>query len=134
MREGIVAVISRQPDFTIAGCATDAAAAFALLARHRPDLLLIDVFLGGHDGTHLVSELSSCYPATRILALCAFNEQTAAKRFLCAGASGFLTKSASSAQLIEAISAIARGKEYSASRTHQSRFEMERARGVDNGR
>lgn len=129
-----MAVVSRQPGFVVAGCATDAAAAYALLARHRPDLLLIDVFLGGHDRAHLVNELASCYPDTRILALCAFDEETAAQRFLCAGANGFLSKSASSAQLIEAIETIARGKEYSNRRSRPSQFDFGRTRVVDNGR
>jgi DNA-binding NarL/FixJ family response regulator len=133
MREGIVAVVSRQPGFVVSGCAIDAGAAFALLARHRPDLLLIDVFLGGSDGTHLVNELATCYPETRILALCAFEEPTSTQRFLSAGATGFLVKSASSSQLVEALTAIALGKTYSNLRSRSSR-ETARAHGVDNGR
>jgi DNA-binding NarL/FixJ family response regulator len=134
LREGIVAVIARQPGFSVVGCATDVAAAFALVARHHPDLLLLDVFLGGNDGTHLVSELATCYPATRILALCAFEEQTSAQRFLCAGASGFLVKSVSSAQLLDAIQTVSRGLTYSPRRTRLGPSPIERTYVADNGR
>jgi len=135
IREGIVAVVSRQPGFTIAGCASDAGATFALVARHRPDLLLLDVYLGGHDGTHLVHDLATCYPCTRILALCAFEEQSSAQRFLSAGASGFLVKSASSARLIEALQTVSLGQVYASDRIRLAPMAMaNRSRVSDNGR
>lgn len=133
LREGIVAVVSRQAGFSVAGCASDAGAAFALVARHRPDLLLIDVYLGGYDGTHLVHDLASSYPETRILALCAYEEETASQRFLSSGATGFLVKSASAGQLVEAIQALAQGQVYSSRRRPQTP-SLERWRIVDNGR
>lgn len=112
IREGIAAVVTREAGCTICGCAADAATAFDLVARHRPDLLLIDVFLVGHNGLHLLEDLVARHPGTRILALSAFEEQTTADRFVRAGASGLLIKSASSAQLIEAIRTVASGKIY----------------------
>lgn len=134
IREGIVAVVSRQTGFSVAGCASDAGAAFALVARHRPDLLLIDVYLGGYDGTHLVHDLASSYPETRILALCAYEEETAAQRFLSSGATGFLVKSASAGQLVEAIQMVAQGQVYSRRRRRAHATGLERWRIVDNGR
>ena len=134
LREGIVAVVSRQEGFRITGCASDAGAAFALVARHRPDLLLLDVFLGGHDSTHLVRDFAGSYPSTRILALCAYEEQTSAARFLSAGASGFLVKSASAAQLIEAISALSHGQTYSPRKRSSVPLPADRVRVFDDGR
>ncbi len=134
LREGIVAVVARQDGFEIAGCASDAGAAFALLARHRPELLLLDVYLGGDNGIHLVHDLAATYPDTRILALCAYEEPTSMARFLSAGASGFLVKSASSAQLVEAIRIVALGQIYSNRRSRYAPKEAERLRVVDNGR
>lgn len=120
IREGIVAVISRQPGFHILGCARDASAAFALVARHRPEIIVLDVHLGGHNGASLVHDLTNAYPRTRVIALSAYEEQTSAQRFFSAGAMGFLTKSVSAADLVAALETVASGNSYSSARKRES--------------
>lgn len=132
LREGIVAIVAREPGFAVCGCATDPSAALALVAKHHPDLLIMDVFLGGQDSLRLVQELATCYPETRILALSAFEDSSSTHRFIRAGAKGLLVKSVTGAHLIDAIRTVASGGTYTGRRSHQS--EGGRTRPSDNGR
>jgi DNA-binding NarL/FixJ family response regulator len=116
IREGIAAVIAREPELTICGLASDERTAAELIARHRPDLLLIDLSLSRRDELSLLRNLIESYPATRILALAAYTEELYADRILSAGASGYFIKSATAAELIRAIRRVAGGETYASPR------------------
>src|SRR4051812_36659206 len=74
MREGIMAVIAREPDLTICGVAADQATACELLGKHRPDLLLIDLSMTEHDKPELLHALMTHFSGTRVLVLAAYAE------------------------------------------------------------
>jgi len=116
VREGIAAVIAREPDLTICGLASDERTAAELVARHRPEVLLIDLSLSGRDELSLLRTLIESYPATHILALAAYTEELYADRILSAGASGYFIKSATGAELIQAIRRVAGGETYASPR------------------
>lgn len=116
IREGIAAVIAREPGMTVSGIAADEMGMRELLARHRPDLLLIDLALGQRDQLVLLREVASAFPQTRILALATYAEERYAERVLRSGASGYFIKSASAAHLVRAIRAVAAGAIYASPR------------------
>lgn len=112
IREGIAAVIARAPEFTICGTAGNEQAACELLARHRPDILLIDLSISRRDGLSFLNDLLASHPALRILVLAAYAEERYADRVLHSGALGYFLKSDSGARLMQAIQTVAAGKVY----------------------
>jgi hypothetical protein len=75
-REGLVAIIRRDLGYTVCGLAIDERATRELTEKHRPDLLVIEPFLGHHDGIFLLKQLAArflralrcCYGDVRIIA------------------------------------------------------------------
>ncbi len=112
IREGIMAVISRERQFVTCGTASTPGEALDLVATHRPAVLLLDLFLGGQDGKYLLRDLSLRFPRTRVLVLSPFDDDNYAECALRLGASGYVVKSTSGARLIEALNAVATGEVY----------------------
>ena len=109
IRRGIAAIISAEPDFSICGLAGDEATAVRLLERHQPDLLLLDLSLGHRDGIQFLKNIAGRLAGTLIIALSEYGDQLYVTRALRAGASGYLTKRATAAQLLTTLRAVAAG-------------------------
>jgi len=58
-REGLVAIIRRDLGYTVCGLAIDERTTRELAEKHQPDLLVIEPFLGHHDGIFLLKELAA---------------------------------------------------------------------------
>ena len=83
-----------------------------LIEKHHPDLLVIEPFLGHHDGIFLLKQLAARFPRTRILAVSRQPEEIYAERALRAGASGYWMKTSTREELIRAIDTILAGELY----------------------
>ena len=81
-REGLVAIIRRDLGYTVCGLAIDERSTCELADKHQPDLLVIEPFLGHHDGIFLLKELTARFPRVRILAVSRQREEIYAKRAL----------------------------------------------------
>lgn len=82
------------------------------MEKHQPDLLVVEPFLGHHDGIFLLKELSVRSPRTRILAVSRQPEEIYAERALRAGASGYWMKTGTREELIRAIDTVLAGELY----------------------
>jgi DNA-binding NarL/FixJ family response regulator len=80
--------------------------------KHQPDLLVIEPFLGHHDGIFLLKQLAARFPKTRILAVSRQPEEIYAERALRAGASGYWMKTGTREELIRAIDIVLAGELY----------------------
>ena len=70
MREGVVAVLARQPDMIVTGEAADGAEAAALVEKERPDVLLLDLRMPKLDGVAVTERLRPKFPDLAIVILC----------------------------------------------------------------
>jgi DNA-binding NarL/FixJ family response regulator len=111
-REGLVAIIRRDLGYTVCGLATDERAMRELTEKHQPDLLVIEPFLGHHDGIFLLKQLAARFPRARILAVSRQPEEIYAERALRAGASGYWMKTSTRKELIRAIDTVLAGELY----------------------
>jgi DNA-binding NarL/FixJ family response regulator len=111
-REGLVAIIRRDLGYTVCGLATDERATRELAEKHQPDLLVIEPFLGHHDGIFLLKQLAARCPRARILAVSRQPEEIYAERALRAGASGYWMKTSTRKELIRAIDTVLAGELY----------------------
>src|SRR6476469_6372137 len=68
-REGLRAILSREPDFNLVGEASNAAEAFDLAAKLEPHIITTEVSLAGQSGLTVARELLRRRPSTNILVL-----------------------------------------------------------------
>jgi DNA-binding NarL/FixJ family response regulator len=90
----------------VVGTAADIAEAVRRAAAARPDLVLLDLHLPGGSGVAVIDGLPA---GTKVLVLSASGEHADVLAAVRAGASGYLVKSASSAELVDAVRRTARG-------------------------
>ena len=111
-REGLAAIIRHDLGYTVSGLATDERTMHELTEKHHPDLLVIEPFLGHHDGIFLLKQLAACFPRTRILAVSRQPEEIYAERALRAGALGYWMKTSTREALLRAIDTVLAGELY----------------------
>ena len=103
VRQGLAGLLRMEPDFEIAGEASDGESAVGLIRAVRPDIVLMDISMPGMDGVQATRIIHEELPDICIIGLSMFQEgeQQAAMRE--AGAVNYLTKSGPSETLVEAI-------------------------------
>ncbi|WP_019943216.1 response regulator transcription factor [Dyadobacter beijingensis] len=80
--------------------------AYELATRHSYELVIMDIDIKGKAGAGVVERMKSLHPGTAILVITDLDERTYGLPYMKAGADGFLSKLASSAQFDEAIRAM----------------------------
>ena len=110
VREGIGRLLELSGRVEIAGEAADGEEAIAVVARARPDVLLLDIRMPRLDGGGVLRRLGSDAPPT--LVLTTFDDAEVSYQAILAGARGYLLKNVTSASLLAAIEALAAGGTY----------------------
>ena len=111
VREGFAAVLAAQPGLVVAGQAADGAEAVWQARQLRPDLVLMDVRMPVMDGLEATRQiLREPHPVPRVLMLTTFDLDDYVYAALRAGASGFLLKDATAAELVHAVRVVAAGE------------------------
>ena len=109
VREGVVAILSVQPDVEVVGEAEDGIQAAQLARKTRPDVVLLDMVMPRQGGLETIPQLKNAVPNVRILILTSFEESDLAYQAIKAGALGYMLKDATRIQLMQAIRDVARG-------------------------
>lgn len=109
LRRGLSMLLSTVDGLEIVGEAADGLEALAVIARHRPDVVLADVRMPGMDGIELVSRCAAEHPELPVLLLTTFDDEPVVTGALAAGAAGFLLKDTSTDTLAGAIRSVAGG-------------------------
>jgi DNA-binding NarL/FixJ family response regulator len=109
VREGLVAVLADQPDFTVIGAAGATAEALEVAARTQPDVALLDLELGDEDGVGLLPQLAQVSPNTRTIAFTAYDTDERVLGAIRAGAKGYLLKGAPVEEIAEAVRTVYAG-------------------------
>lgn len=112
VRDGLVFLLGEQRDFAVVGQGASAAEALRLVEVHKPDVLVLDLSLGGHDAVPLVAELRARWPALRVLILSMHDEDLYAERLLAMGAQGYIMKQEAPAEFLRALRRVAGGEGY----------------------
>jgi DNA-binding NarL/FixJ family response regulator len=94
----------------VAGEAATVAAAIALAAQIRPDVIVMDVRLADGSGIEATREIRARRPETRVLMLTSFADDEALFASIMAGASGYVLKQIRGGDLVRAIRAVGRGQ------------------------
>ena len=109
VRQGIRSLLQLAGDITIVGEAGDGDEALAVIAREKPDVVLLDVRMPQKNGLDVLRELKTTNTVPPIILLTTFDDDEALLAAVRAGAKGYLLKDVSLEQLTEAIRAVAAG-------------------------
>jgi DNA-binding NarL/FixJ family response regulator len=107
-RDGVARDLSEN-GFDVRATAPDADAAVRIATAVRPDVVLMDINLGRSSGVDATREITMALPDTRVLVLSASGEHSDVLEAVKAGASGYLVKSASARELVDAVHRTAQG-------------------------
>ncbi len=111
-RKGLIGSLSSEPDLEIVAEANNGLQAVEMFARHKPDLVLMDVRLPLQDGLHAARAILSDHPDARIAMLTVSDADEDILGAVDAGVAGYLSKSVEREQLLLAIREIVAGGSY----------------------
>ena len=110
VRDGLSSMFARDPEFEVLGEAADGAEAVRLVQALKPDVVLMDLRMPGMDGVTAITELARRGVAVRVLVLTTYDTDSHVLPAIEAGATGYLLKDATPAELAGAVRAAARGE------------------------
>src|SRR5689334_22389865 len=103
VREGIALILSREPDMEVVARAASGEEAIVMLAKHRPDITLMDLRLKAMSGPEAISETRRRDPNARIIVLTMYDGDEDIHRALAAGATTYLLKEALPDELVRTV-------------------------------
>lgn len=110
IRAGLRLVLGTDRGIRVVGEASDGFDAEAVIARHSPDMVLMDIRMPRCDGLTATAREVAADPSRAIIVLTTFDADEDVVRALRAGARGFLLKDAPPAELVAAVRAAAAGR------------------------
>ena len=109
LRKGFRMVLEEAPGITVVGEASDGVEALELVARRRPDVVVMDVRMPRMDGIDATRAIVERDPRARVLILTTFDIDEYAWGALRLGASGFILKDVPPAEFVSAVRSVAAG-------------------------
>src|SRR5215467_8388542 len=103
VRMGMRAAFETEPDLTVVGEASNGAEALAKTPVLAPQLILMDVRMEKMNGIEACREIKSRYPDVQILMITSYSDDDAIVSSVLAGASGYLLKNVSRAELLRSM-------------------------------
>jgi len=112
LRLGLQTLLEREPDYSIAGVASDGLEAVSLTERLKPSVLVLDVMMPGLGGLEVLRILRDRSPQTRIVILSMYSNDDFIVEALRNGAIGYVLKSCAQENLVRAIRDAAAGRRF----------------------
>ena len=112
LREGLRLLLDTRPDLHVVAEAGTAAEAVAAAARERPDLVLLDVDLGGENGLDLLPRLLETAPGARVIVLTGIKDPEVHQQALARGARGLVVKDKARTVLLRAVEKVQLGERW----------------------
>jgi len=110
VREGLATIVGALPGVEVVGLAANGAEATAMAAEHQPDVVLMDLRMPGTDGIQATAAIRNQFPATQVVVLTTYADDTSIVDALSAGATGYLTKDATRDDIRRALEAAVEGQ------------------------
>ena len=112
IRAGLRALLHSLPNIEVIGEASDGHEAVDVIARHQPDVVIMDIGMPGLNGVDSTRRIVKQCPGTRVIILSMHANEEYVGRALEAGARGYLLKGAEPAELELVLKAVMRGETY----------------------
>ena len=112
VRQGIKALLEEEPDIVVVGETGDGSQALGLVENLCPNVVLMDLSLPGLGGIEATHQIRERFPDVRVVVLSMHEHEEYVFRALRAGASGYVVKQSTSAELVLALRAVAGGSTF----------------------
>jgi DNA-binding NarL/FixJ family response regulator len=129
VREGLLATVKNLGDETRTFGVADANEAIGVLEKEDIDLMILDLMLPGTKGQTLLPVVRRRFPTVPVVILSAMDDADTVSRVMKAGASGFVSKSGSSSDLLEALRAVLSGEIWLPAKLRELTIRSESAHG-----
>lgn len=109
LRQSLVKLVDAEPGFEVVADVDRGDAVASVVARSNPDIVLLDISMPNVDGIEVATELRRTSPDSRILFLTAHDDDATVRRAVGIGADGYVAKTASTGELLQALRTVAAG-------------------------
>ena len=110
VRLGLMTLLNDQPEMEVVAEASTAEEAVRAVAKHQPNVVLMDIRLPGEGGIEATRQVTSQFPQSKVVMLTSFADDDLIVRAISAGAVGYVLKQVGNEELLRAIRAAARGE------------------------
>ncbi len=108
-REGLRAIIERNPRYEVVGEAGNGREALRMAGKLKPDLALMDISLPDRSGLELIREIQKLSPKTRVMVISMHSKIDYIVKAFQAGAAGYVVKESASDKLQQGIGSVLKG-------------------------
>jgi two-component system invasion response regulator UvrY len=112
VRTGIQYLLAENDAITVVGVACSGEEAIKMVDALKPDVVLMDIHMPGIGGIEASRKIRKRHPNVKIITLSALSDGPIPQQFLSAGAQGYISKSCSVTELINAVMTVYNGKRY----------------------
>jgi DNA-binding NarL/FixJ family response regulator len=112
VRDGLTMLLKLEADIEVVGIADDGDEAVDMVAKERPDLVLMDLKMPVMNGVEATRQIKDKYPEVKILVLTTYDDDEWVFDAIRAGASGYLLKDTPRGELVKAIRGTVSGKTF----------------------
>ncbi len=123
-RAGLARLLNEDPRVEVVGQAADGAEAAKLVAKQKPDVVLMDLKMPKTDGIEATRQIIEADPGVKVLILTTFETDSQVIQALKAGASGYVLKDSSADAIVSSIVAVMSGEKVMASAVANRVLEM----------
>ena len=111
LRDGIVAILKKQPDFHVAAAIGNGENVLLTMEKVKPNVLLLDLGLRNQNSLQIVKLSKQHSPETKIIVMDLIPLQSDVLEFVQAGVSGFILKDASIVEFLKTIRSVCKGSQ-----------------------
>jgi two-component system response regulator NreC len=112
IRSGLRLLLEQQPDFKVVAEAADGRQAVQLVAKHHPDVVILDIGMPQLNGIEATRQIVAQESHPNVVILSMHADESYVLRALKAGARAYILKNAAEADLIRAVQAVSEGKSF----------------------
>jgi len=112
MRNGLRALLERQPNLEVVGESENGRHTVEVSASLKPDVVIMDIGMPILNGIEATKQIVNQHPAIAVVILSMYSDETYVMRALTAGARAYLLKDSAAGDLIGAIEAVSHGKSF----------------------
>jgi DNA-binding NarL/FixJ family response regulator len=110
VREGLISMISREPDFKVVAEAKNGLEAVSKATQFKPDVILMDLRMPELDGVEAIRQIADAEPSIKFIILTTFSDDEYIFKGIEVGARAYLLKDAPREELFKAIRMVYRGE------------------------
>lgn len=112
IREGLLALLAREPDINMMGASDDEKAALSKIQFLKVQVVLLDMCIVFKNGPSIIRELTQAHPELKVIALANQNVEIGVRATMALGVAGYVLKQDSHMELMKGIRSVMQGKTY----------------------